>query len=192
MDEWARPGELDVFATGDTHLLAPDQEPPPSSVGEAMRRGSAAVHDLHARPGFRLGTPIATTSGRRSGPADIVRPVLVDPRRAATLAQRYLFVEPVAGLDLDDRNADTERRYLVWTGRLSGRQVSPVCVALHLLASPSMVVTVLELVPQGRVRWHQQAFIQVGIEVVDTLAKRLTELAADAPRIGRSVLAPTA
>lgn len=179
MDGPARPEELDVFATGDTHLLVRDHEPAPSVFGDMVRRGSATVHDIHARPGHRPGAPIATTSGRRTGRADIVRPVLVGPRRAAELAQRRLFAEPIPGLELDDRNPDTERRYLVWTGRLSGERLDPVAVALHLLASPSMVVTVLELVPQVRVRWHEQSFIRAGIEVVDALAERLVELAAD-------------
>lgn len=173
MSEWARPGELDVFPTGDTHLLAPPSDSTPSAIGVAVRRGGAALLDYHAAPGHRPGTQIATTSGRRSGPADIVRPVLVDPRRAVMLAECDLFAEPTAGLVIDDRDATTSRPFLVWNGRLSGLHLSPVRVSLHLLASPSMVVTVLELVPQTRVRRHERAFIRAGVEAVDALADRL-------------------
>lgn len=178
MDEWARPTELDVFATGDTQVVAPWEAPPSHAVADAVRRGSAAVRDLHARPGYRPGTPpatsIATTSGRRSGDADVVRPVLVDPRLAAAYAASgRLFDDPVPGLDLDDVRADTSRRYLVWTGRLSGRHVTAVPVMLHLLASPSMVVTVIEMVPQRRLRWNRRGFVTDGVAAVEALAGRL-------------------
>jgi hypothetical protein len=36
-----------------------------------------------------------------------------------------------------------------------------------------MVVTVLELVPQRRVRWHRRRFIRDGIAALDALAARL-------------------
>lgn len=190
MDEWARPDELDVFATGDTTVIAPWDDPASHALADAVRRGTAAVFDLHARPGYRPGVPIATSSGRRGGDADIVRPVLVDPRLAASIAgSGALFDEPVDGLDIDRARADTSRRYLVWTGRLTGEHVAGVPIALHLLASPSMVVTVVEMVPQRRLRWNRRGFVLDGVAAIEVVAARLTALAARpvgaAPTIAR-------
>lgn len=179
MDEWARPDELDVFATGETEMVAPWEEPASHAVADAVRRGTAAVLDLHARPGYRPGVPIATSSGRRSGDADIVRPVLVDPRLAASIAgSGALFDEPIDGLDIDRARADTSRRYLVWTGRLSGEHVAGVPIALHLLASPSMVVTVVEMVPQRRLRWNRRGFVLDGVAAIEVVAARLAAATA--------------
>ena len=192
MDGWSRPGELDVFATGDTSVVASQLPSRPSAIGDVVRRSSAAVRDLHARPGHRPGTPIATTSGRRTGPADIIRPVHLDPRRAAAFALEDLFRDPIAGLTLDNRTADTQRRYLVWTGRLSSVRFRPVRVAIHLLASPSMAVTVLELVPQDSVRWSQRAFVHAGIDVMEHLADRLDTLATASHGVAITPAAQTA
>ncbi len=49
-------------------------------------------------------------------------------------------------------------------------------MSLHLLAAPSMVVTVLELVPRRRLRWQRNGFVQDGIAVIDQLATRLLAL----------------
>lgn len=175
MSEWARPDELDVFATGDTLLLAPDDAPEPSALGEAVRR---AARDYHARPGYRPGVQIATTSGRRNGLTDIVRPVLIDPRRAGAAAtEGSLFATPVPGFDLDPiERGDAD--YLVWHARLSGDHVRSVPVSLQLLATPSMAVTVIELTPRRRVRWNRDGFVIDGVAVTEHVAARLRLLAA--------------
>ncbi len=179
MSEWARPDELEVFATGSTLLVDADDPEQHSAVGEIVRR---AADEYHARPGFRPGEQIATTSGRRSGVSDIVRPVLVDPRRATAAASSgALFGEPIPGLDVDRSAAAVDgNRLLVWAALLSGDHVTSMPVSLHLLASPSMVVTVLELVPQRRVRWNRDGFVSDGIGVIERLAARLIEVVARA------------
>ena len=176
MSEWARPaGDLEVFATGDSLLLAP-RDDEPSAIAEFVRRTGG---DYHARPGFRPGVRIATTSGRRSGDADVVRPMLVDPRRACEAAiDGTLFARPIAGLELapHDRRPG-ERELLVWNARLSGEHVRAVPVTINLLASPSMVVTIVELVPQRRVRWNRTGFLTDGVAAVEQVATRLAALA---------------
>lgn len=170
--------DVEIFATGDSEMLGPRSDVLAGVVSGAVRRGSAAILDLHARPGYRPGAKIATSSGRRTGPSDIVRPVLVDPRRACALAgDGELFSTRIDGLELDDEQADDSRQFLVWTGRMSGAHIGVVPISLHLLASPSLVVTVLELVPQERLRWHRRSFVRAGIDVVEALAVRLDRLA---------------
>lgn len=178
MSEWARPDdhEIDVFATGTTLLLAPGDPDGHSPVADLVRR---AAHDYHARPGHRPGVPIATTSGRRSGDCDVVRPVLVDPRRAsAVAADGRLFDDEIDGLEfVASAHERADRDVLVWAARLSGAHVRSIPVSLHLLASPSMVVTIIELVPQRRLRWNRTGFLADGVAVVERIARRLAAVA---------------
>ena len=176
MSEWARPaGDIEVFATGDSLLLAPGDDAP-SAIAEFVRRTGG---DYHARPGYRPGVRIATTSGRRSGDADVVRPVLVDPRRACAAAiDGTLFAQPIAGLDLTSHERRTDEcELLVWDARLTGDHVRAVPVTINLLASPSMVVTIIELVPQRPVRWNRNGFLVDGVATVERLAARLVAAA---------------
>jgi hypothetical protein len=183
MSEWARPAsepaELEVFATGSSTLIDHDHvDLLGTGMTDMLRRGGATLRDFRARPGYRTGEQIATTSGRRNGDADIVRPVLVNPRRAsAVAASGWLFDEPLEGLRLDHADTDVDRgRFLVWTASLSGDHIASIPVSLHLLASPSMVVTVLELVPRCRLRWHRNGFVEDGVDVLERLATRLTRM----------------
>lgn len=176
MSEWARSAtttdELEVFATGTTSLVAIGDEP--SHAVASLRRGMT-VPDFHARPGHRPGTRITVTSGRAGGDTDVVRPVLIDPAIACELAlSGALFDDPVEDL-LMDTTGDGPSSLLTWRAVLSGRGIRRTPVTLHLRASPSMVVTVLELVPQRGVRWNRTAFVRAAVAAVETLARRLEQ-----------------
>lgn len=185
MSEWARPGELEVFATGDTTITVAGSESDThvdrehGTTAELLRRTGAAVRDVHARPGYRPGVSIPTTSTRRGGETDIVRPLLVRPVVACQLAMSgRLFDPPIDGFRLDAASDDgaTDGTFLVWPGSLTGAHVRAVPVSLHLMASPSMVVTVLELVPQRTIRFNRRGFVEDGLRVVDAVANRLVVL----------------
>jgi hypothetical protein len=179
------PWEFEVFPTGTTIARAPDDIDEAFEFGarERLRRGSAAVRDgyehardFHARPGHRPGgTTAPVTSGRDGGDTDIVRPVLVDPLIACQLAvSGQLFAEPIDHLDIEHHSQDPdEARYLVWRASLTSDHGRPVPATLHLLASPSMVVTVLELVPRRRLRWNRDRFVRDGVAAIEVLAHRL-------------------
>jgi hypothetical protein len=143
--------------------------------GELVRDGIEHARDFQARPGPRPGAaPVlaGTTSSRAGGDTDIVRPVLVSPRFASEFAiTGRLFAEPVPHLSVSP-GADAEQRLLIWDGLLdcAGRRHS---VTFHLLASPSNVVTVLELVPCRRLRRQRQRFIDEGVAAVEVIARRL-------------------
>ena len=144
-----------------------------------MRDGIEHARDFQARPGRRPGAaPVlaGTTSSRAGGDTDIVRPVLVSPRFASEFAiTGRLFAEPVPYLSISPC-ADAEQRFLIWDGVLdcAGRRHS---VTFHLLASPSNVVTVLELVPCRRLRRQRQRFIDDGVAAVEVIARRLQHAA---------------
>ena len=147
--------------------------------GELVRDGIEHARDFQARPGRRPGAaPVlaGTTSNRAGGDTDIVRPVLVSPRFASEFAiTGRLFAEPVPYLSISPC-ADAERRFLIWDGVLdcAGHRRS---VTFHLLASPSNVVTVLELVPCRRLRRQRQRFIDDGVAAVEVIARRLQHAA---------------
>ncbi len=181
---WRR--ELDVFPTGTTVLRSidapPAEKPADTSTlhfSDQMHRTGTAVRDavqhareFHARPGHRPGhVAPSTASVRRGGGTDIVRPVLVDPLRACELAiSGTLFELPLDHLDVEHPGhvPSLTWRVVLTTGRRRRHEAT-----LHLLASPSMVVTVIELVPSCRVRRRRRRFVAEGIVAVEELAHRL-------------------
>lgn len=194
--QWARggPDEIEVFATGATTMVEvqtgdPDQhhdddhDRDQPSVTELLRRGGATLQggyehakDLQARPGHRPGVrATGAAARRRGGGTDIVRPVAVNPAAASAAAVSGALFDgsiPHLHVDHDDHDA-LGNAYLVWPSTVTHRRGRGVPTTLHLLASPSMVVTVLELVPQRRVRWKRRRFIRDGIAALDALALRL-------------------
>jgi hypothetical protein len=198
-------GEIEVFSTGTTVALLPDRPadavidtpshttpshttPSHPSFGDRIRHGGELVwdgfehaRDFHARPGHRPGTPpvpIGATSARAGGDTDIVRPVLISPVLACDLAlSGRLFAQPIPHLSIARRDDESEQRFLVWEGQLdsAGRRRA---VSLHLLASPSMIVTLLELVPSRPLRHHRERFVADGVTAVEVIARRLERAAA--------------
>lgn len=126
---------------------------------------------FHARRGHRPGGPPSARSG---GESDIVRPLLVAPEVASRIvADGAVLALPLPHLVV----VGGDDRFLVWTVRVVAPHERPVPATLHLLGSPSMVVTVLELVPSRRLRWGRDRFVARGVEAMDVLARRI-ELAA--------------
>lgn len=117
------------------------------------------------------------TARTRSGAKhDIVRPLLVAPGAASRIAlSGDVFALPVPHLVIDVDHVDD--RLLVWAVAVVGVHVRPVPATLHLLGSPSMVVTVLELVPARRLRWGHARFVRYGVEAIDELAHRIERAA---------------
>lgn len=176
-------GGIEVFPTGPTLSRAPSPAAPtdePTSddrpVDEQPSDGPHGHRSYHARPGHRPGTTPGTTSARAGGGSDIVRPLLVAPATASRIVlSGEVFVLPVPHLRIDTDHADA--RFLVWTATIVGDQLRPIPATLHLLGSPSMVVSVLELVPARRLRWGRERFVRYGVEAVDELAHRIEHAA---------------
>lgn len=178
----ARDGGIEVFATGATTLTAPSDVPDTHDVAELLRRSGATLHDgydhvreLQATPGHRPGVRTCGLRSTQRGAADVVRPVAVSPDTASAAAMSGALFDgtiPHLSVELDGAGA-VGKRYLVWRSTVTHGDRGGVPATLHLLASPSMVVTVLELVPQRRVRWHRERFIRDGIAALDALAARL-------------------
>lgn len=155
-------GWVEVFATGTTVVVEDAPGPDPKRKGPSP-------------PPFRV-----TTASARTGTGDdVVRPVHVDPLAACELAvSGRLFAEPIPHLLVADDH-EVASRYLLWNAQLVSGRRKPLPAALHLLASPSMVVTVLELVPRRRIRWRRRRFLRHGIEAVEAIAGRLERSGSD-------------
>lgn len=176
-------GGIEVFATGTStwQVIArpPSDEQVHAALSDQFHRTGAVVldavrhaRDFHARPGHRPGrvTPLSA-SVRRGGGTDVVRPVLVDPVHACELAvSGRLFERPVEHLDVD---LPGHRDTLTWDVVLTTGRHQHHPATLCLLASPSMVVTVIELVARRRVRRSRRRFVREGITAVEELARRL-------------------
>ncbi|HSJ92208.1 MAG TPA: hypothetical protein VK917_09060 [Ilumatobacter sp.] len=102
--------------------------------------------------------------------------MLVPPGTASRIVLAGdVFAVPLPHLRLENDRFDA--RYLVWAVAIVGERERPVPATLHLLASPSMIVTVLELVPARRLRWGRERFLRYGIEAIDALAHRIERAA---------------
>ena len=174
--------EIEVFATGTTTSSGASDATDTHEVADLLRRSGTKLHDgydhlrdLQARPGHRPGVRTCGTLSARRGDADVVRPVAVSPDAASAAAMsgvRFDGAIPHLRVELGETGA-VGRQYLVWRSTVVHGNRGGVPATLHLLASPSMVVTVLELVPQRRLRWHRERFIRDGIAALDALAERL-------------------
>jgi hypothetical protein len=180
--------QLEVFATGSTIATVPeaavaypldDHDGQTLSGllkhgGDVIRDGFEHARDLQARPGHRIGGgPTFSASARSGGDDDIVRPVLVPPLFAGEFAAcGELFAAPIPHLHVAGRRGH-EQQLLLWDCELHGD--SGRCqVTFHLMASPSMVVTVLELVPCQRIRRRRRdRFLADGIAAMEAIAARL-------------------
>ncbi len=187
--------EIEVFATGRTILIPAEERDRRDgdhpaldvvAIGMQLQRAGHAVHDSlhdgfdHARavratPGHRPGRPIPTTpntsSRRRGGGCDIVHPIHLDPVRACAAATSGRWLgHPVDHIELLDDSGATD---LLWEVEIVGHRRT--AATLHLLASPSMVVTVLELIPHEPMRWRRHRFIQDGVAAAESLAGELVD-----------------
>lgn len=143
------------------------------SLADRARHGYEVVResagDFQAAPGYRLGAVPAPTSSRRGGDCDIVQSMRVDPWTAAAVAgsrafrrsdHRYLtFLE-------SERDDD---RALAWRVVVASPQLRSIPATLHLRAAPSMVLSVLELVPGRRLRLRRAAFVATGVQAIESL-----------------------
>lgn len=185
--------EIEVFATGRTILIPADDRAHgdhPSidvaTIGEQLQRAGHAVHEgfeharaVRAAPGHRPGRAIPTTpdtaSRRRGGGCDIVHSIHLDPVRACAAATSGRWLDhPVDRIELLDDSAAAD---LLWEVEIVGHRRT--AATLHLLASPSMVVTVLELIPHERLRWRRSQFIRDGVAAAESLAGELVGATAD-------------
>lgn len=167
--------EIEVFATGNTSTLAPDDHAIGDLVrrsAESLRSGLEHAREFRARPGHRPGVAVSSASHRRGGGTDVVRPVLIDPL-VAIMRMDAVFDEPVPGLSVDVTLGDRER-FLAWPVEIVDASGGRIAARLQLLASPSMVVTLLELVPLRTVRFGRDRFVRAGVAALDEIARRLT------------------
>jgi hypothetical protein len=169
------PAPLQLFATGSSLLVERASAPADATAfAELLREGGRHVRDgldYHARPGHRPGGVTATGS-RRGGDTDIVRPVLLDPLVAGRIAcTGEVFRRPIEHLRV--LPSDATEKFLAWEVLVIAPHERPVPATLHLLASPSMVVTVLELVPRRRLRFGRDRFVRHAVAGIDELADRL-------------------
>lgn len=181
--------EIDVVVGGDTRSIPPDAFDtdvldvagidPQRSFAEHLYLGCRVavdrVRDVHAADGHRPGAVPSSTGTRRGGGSDIVRPMRVDPYVASAIAASDQFRDrDHLHLTFVDRD-ESAARTLTWNVVVTAPGCRPFPATLHLLASPSQVVSVLEMVPCRRLRFRQRQFIEVGVEAIDSLAHEIEQ-----------------
>ena len=176
-------GEIEIFATGSTILraAAPAADTdsagdPPSIWIDQPTADDESHRGYHARPGHRPGVQrtggAATTSLRRGESADIVRPMFVPPERAVSVVDDIRVIDEIR--HLHHRTDDgAGSRWLTWPVDLVVWPRRPIAATLHVRASPSMVVTVLELVPTRRLRLGRRRFVRRGVAAIESLAAEI-------------------
>jgi len=190
---------IEVFGVGpDGELIALGTEAPSddrgfnawtgfdtwSPEGDERGDGRPAMPTYRARPGLRPGG-YDDRPGRGGGREDVVAPVRVVPGLASFALHRgELFDEPIPGLEVDVSSLKIDRRGSSWRavvhyGRI-GRHHRRA--TLRAYPSPSLNLTILELIPVEPRLVHTRAFIRAGVPAVATLSLRL---AHSARRLGR-------
>jgi hypothetical protein len=167
--------EIELVAVGEPKTRDTDIGPSTfDHVADGYRAAVDRARDIHAADGYRPGGVRPETAGnRRGGACDIVRPMLVDPLIASAIAVSPTF-RSRGHLHLTfAEGADSDERALTWKVIVRSPRLGAVPATLHLSASPSQVVSVLELVPQRRLRWRANRFVEVGIAAIDSLADEL-------------------
>lgn len=164
--------EVELIVVGQPET--PDPAVPGPSLAEQVRRGYEVVREhaaeVHAADGYRPGATPAATSTRRGGDCDIVRSMRVDPWTAASIAGSRAFRRHDHRFLRFDEAERGDDRALTWRVIIWSQGLRPVPATLHLRAAPSMVLSVLELVPRRKLRWRRAAFIDAGVEAVEALA----------------------
>jgi hypothetical protein len=160
--------EIEVFVVEDG-TTAPAREH--VSLADRARHGYEVLRE-HAGEvqAARCYRPVPTIAGARCrGECDIVRSMRVDPWTASTIACSEAFrCDDHRYLTFLDAEPDDDHA-LTWSVLVASRRLR-VPATLHLRADPSMVLSVLELVPRRRLRWRRDAFVAAGVEAVDSLA----------------------
>lgn len=185
-------GELDVFATGTTEFgPAPraGATPPPGHPDRVEASVVVPVPPPGDLPrfeeistGVRAGPrPVAVGSPsdtRRATDAYVVRSVLVDPSDALRVSlDGTVFGDRLPKLRIIER----DDRGLTWSVVVVGGIGRQIPATLRLLGSRSMAVTLIELVPSGRIRRARRRFVRRGVCAVDELAGRIEHATACAP-----------
>ncbi len=179
--------ELDVFTIGrDGELLPIDPTASGGAAAESYHHRAAGnsvisrLGELRAQPGHRLG--VVVDRGQRRGDfEEIMQPLAVRPGAAkAVVVTGELFAEPIPSLEVDTASRVFHGDSITWsasvrTGLFSRRRAA----ALHLHPAPSANLSIIELIPSKRRRFHTNRFVSAGVIAVDLLGSRLRRLAAE-------------
>ena len=144
--------------------------------------GADHRHQLgyRARPGQRPGG-YEDRKSRTGGREDVITPVPVLPGPASrALHTGEPFREPLPGVTVDLESLKIDARGSSWNavvdcGRFRRRRRR---ATLRAYPSPSLNLTILELVPNRPRLVHTRAFVNTGIDAIDTLGRRLTRVRA--------------
>ncbi len=128
-----------------------------------------------ARPGQRPGG-YQDRKGRSGGQEDVMTPVPVLPGIASrALHSGVVFSQPIPGLLIDETSLESDARGSSWKATVEcGRfRRRPRKATLRAYPTPSLNLTILELVPTRPRLIHTRSFVQVGVGAIVTLSERL-------------------
>ncbi len=179
------------------------QPPDPLEVGPALRGAGRWIGDqvgqgggYQAARGPRLG-PVVDSASRRGSSEDVVTPVLVPPGLAlAESVTETALASPVGPLTVDASPATAPRESELtprsWPARLRTGVVGRRSAILRLRPSPSLNLTIIELVPTRAPWFRSKSFVRAGVPAIAELAARIragavaTESAKTPTVIGKS------
>ena len=136
-----------------------------------------------ARPGRRPGG-YEDRKGRSGGREDVMTPVAVLPGIASrVLHSGALFQHPIPGLSVDRESLESDAGGSSWKATVEcGRfRRRPRKATLRAYPTPSLNLTVLELVPTRPRLIHTRSFVDVGVQAIVTLSERLAAGSAASP-----------
>ncbi len=179
--------ELDVFTIGPDGELLPIRPTASGGADAEPHHNRAAANgvisrlgELRAQPGHRLGV-VVDRAQRRGDFEEIMQPLAVRPGAArAVVVTGELFAEPIPSLEVNTASRVFDGDSITWNASVrTGLFSRPRAAALHLHPSPSANLSIIELIPSKRRRFHTHRFVSTGVVAVDILGSRLRRLAAE-------------
>ena len=183
--------EVEVIEVRADGSPAPPRDPFPTT-GDILRRmdelastGFDHARNTKAARGPRLGTDPEqpTRRGRR---AEVLRAVPVSPRRALHLLRtQRVFESALRRVRVDPSTMTVSGRAMRWNATIRTSVTRRRRAAtLEVSSSPSSNLTVIQLLPDRRVRGRGRWFVKLGVRDVDALSDRLIHLdrTASSPR----------
>lgn len=183
---------IEVFGVGPDGELMPIE-----SLAQRRRQGQHQTHGQADRvwSGMTLnddGPEASTSSGHRGrrgqlpggyddrksrsgGREDVMAPVPVLPGVAShALHSGELFQRPIPGMTVDVESLEVDARGSSWKAVVDCGRLRPRPATLRAYPSPSLNLTILELVPTRPRLIHTRAFVKAGVGAVATISRRLT------------------
>lgn len=144
-------------------------------VGQWLTQQIEAARETRAAPGSRLG-PTPEPTFRTGTREEVVAPVALRPQTAVGVIRRgRLFDPPIDSLDISAGTFENRGLSCSWQATVRMSLFRTRRATLQIGPSRSGNLTVLQLIPSRARRLQRGTFVEVGVNIVQTVGQRLLD-----------------